>query len=184
VTDPPYHDDAQYSELSLPFRVWARIATNSLPGEAVVNSATGHNSGLGAYSALLTRIFAESRRVLRPEGHLVFGYANRLPEAWIDLFHALQDAGFWAVGYTIVHSENETDQAKRGVRACALDLLMDLLPTREPSLEQWRPSSHPTSPEEEFLALVGDTFLQVGQLLPGWEVNFSKRLRMSRFLAS
>ena len=96
----------------------------------------------------------------------------------------MQDAGFQAVGYTTVHSENETDQAKRGVRACTLDLLMDLVPREQTSLEQWRPVSFPASAEEEFLAIVGDAFLRVGQLHAGWEEDFSKRLRTSRFLAS
>ena len=41
LTDPPYHDDVQYSELSLPLRAWADLDLAPLEGEAVVNAATG-----------------------------------------------------------------------------------------------------------------------------------------------
>ena len=43
LTDPPYHDDVQYSELSLPFRAWAGLDTTHAVGDAVVNEAIGHN---------------------------------------------------------------------------------------------------------------------------------------------
>ena len=116
LTDPPYHDDVQYSELSLPFRAWAQLASGPLLGEAVVNAAVGQLTNDGAYENLLLNIFNETRRALKPNGHLIFSYANRSPKAWTALFAALQSAGFRAAGCEIVHSENETDHAKRGVK--------------------------------------------------------------------
>lgn len=41
LTDPPYHDDVQYGELSLPLRAWAQLSTDDLVGEASVNPANG-----------------------------------------------------------------------------------------------------------------------------------------------
>ncbi len=79
LTDPPYHDDVQYSELSLPLRAWAGLDNGVLAGEAVVNATTGQLTGVGQYEQLLTRIYSESRRVLREDGHLIFSYANRAP---------------------------------------------------------------------------------------------------------
>ena len=55
LTDPPYHDDVQYSELSLPFRAWAQLASGPLFGEAVVNAAIGQLTDDGAYEGLLLR---------------------------------------------------------------------------------------------------------------------------------
>jgi adenine-specific DNA methylase len=129
LTDPPYHDDVQYSELSLPLRAWARLPLTELGGEALVNVARGQNDGADEYRELLRSIFAECREHLRHNGRLIFSYANREPEAWVALFAALQDAGYAAVGCQVLHSENETDMAKRDVRACTLDLLMELVPS-------------------------------------------------------
>lgn len=184
LTDPPYHDDVQYSELSLPLRAWSRMSTAPLAGEAVVNEATGQNSGDGAYRQLLTRIFSEVRRCLKADGHLILSYANREPEAWIDLFTAFQEAGFRAVGCVVVHSENETDHAKRGVRACTLDLLMDLVPAGEAPVRQWcGDTEEQETAEHKFLRLVQRAFLRVGRLPQGWESNFRKDLLASEFLA-
>lgn len=182
LTDPPYHDDVQYSELSLPLRAWADLHMDELPSEAVVNESTGKNSQDGEYRDLLTRIFTEAARTLKGDGHLIFSYANRAPEAWVELFSALQAAGLRAAGFTIVHSENETDQAKRNVRACALDLIMDLLPAGTEPVDQWSPQTWGTTPEETFLKIVGRQFLQIGTLGGDWADTFTASLRKSRFL--
>ena len=180
LTDPPYHDDVQYGELSLPFRAWAGLDTARLAGEAVVNGG-GHAIG---YRTLLERIFKDCRRVLKPDGHLVFSYANREPKAWADVFAALQDAGFHASGFTIVHSENETDSAKRGVRACALDLIMDLTPEVGPEGGSWTPPAEeePEGEEHDFLRLVGRWFSRVGGLDGDWEQDMAQELEAHSFL--
>lgn len=192
LTDPPYHDDVQYAELSGPLRAWARIAneklTNeALTGEAVVNSATGQLVDDGAYEALLGRIFKEARRTLRSDGHLIFSYANRSPRAWAAVFGALQSAGLRAVGCEMVHSENETDHAKRGVRACTLDLMLDLVPEGPSAVEQHRPHPAPDIPltdERRFLGVVADMFLQVGGLKDGWRSEIHKTLSEHPFITS
>lgn len=182
LTDPPYHDDVQYDELSLPLRAWSRLSLQKLVNEAVVNSSNGFAPESADYRALLSRIFRECQRVLKPAGCLILSYANRQPEAWIDLFAALQGAGFWGVNYAIVHSENETDHAKRGIRACALDLMMELAPHPPPSPRVHRPKAHPTGPEADFLTMVGEKCLAIGRLSSGWEVEFAKVLKATPFL--
>jgi putative DNA methylase len=182
LTDPPYHDDVQYSELSLPLRGWAQLHMDRLDAEALVNQAVEHNHGEDDYRDLLRRIFAEAARTMRPDGHLIFSYANREPEAWIAVLGALQDAGLRASGYCLLHSENETDVAKRGVRACTLDLLMDLVPASGPLIEVWEPREFPETAEGQFLRLVGRTFARIGDLSPGWESEFARQLRASEFL--
>lgn len=147
LTDPPYHDDVQYGELSLPLRAWAQLSTAHLASEASVNPAHAEEESEDNYEVLLATIFAEVRRTLKPDGHLIFSYANRSPEAWTALFGALKHAGFRAAGYAIVHSENETDYAKRGVRACTLDFVMDLVPSGTGRVEQWKPAATPTTAE-------------------------------------
>jgi hypothetical protein len=182
LTDPPYHDDVQYSELSLPLRAWAGLPLAHPAGEAVVNERAGRNVKNGSYRKLLTRSFSEIRRVLTAEGHLVFSFANRNPAAWADLLDALQGAGLRAVGYSVVHSENETDSAKRNVRACTLDLILDLVPKGTSRIEKWVPPEVPPTAEGKFLSLVGRYVLQIGDLNNEWREAMSTELNASTFL--
>jgi hypothetical protein len=70
-----------------------------------------------------------------------------------------------ACGYLVVHSENESDVVKRGVRACTLDLIMDLIPKSERLLPtQWKPTSLPMTDEGTFLGIVGETFSKLAVL--------------------
>jgi 16S rRNA G966 N2-methylase RsmD len=186
LTDPPYHDDVQYGELSLPLRAWEGLATSALGGEAVVNPSTGQNTEELAYRHVLTLIFAEVRRTLRPDGHLIFTYANRSPEAWAYVLAALRDAGFRACGYEIVHSENETDYAKRGVRTCTMDLVLDLVPTSNAPLLCHVPTPEYRGEVDEvtFLRQIGATLMRLEELENGWEADFMTLLRRQAFLAN
>lgn len=181
LTDPPYHDDVHYGELSLPLQAWAGLVKPEASGDAVVNRVTGQLIAKGSYTALLASIFRESTRLLREDGHLIFSYANRDPRAWVDLLEALQSAGLQAVGCTVVHSENETDHAKRNVRACTLDLILDLVPISKRKVVQHRPVlGH--GPEEEFLGIVTGYVLSVGKLRDGWQDEFLSAAAQATFL--
>ena len=167
LSDPPYHDDVHYGELSLPFRSWAGLSTVPLSGEAATNRAVGVNPDRASYTASLEPVFRECHRLLRRGGRLVFSYANHDPEAWIALFSALQNVGFWAVACVSVHSENETDFKKRGVRSCTEDLLMELSP--EPL---GRDAVVLGGVEEiPFIGDVAAIFCSVGRLPDGWQTQ-------------
>lgn len=181
LTDPPYHDDVQYGELSQPLQSWANLVASDAGSDAVVNRATGQLVAAGSYPALLTSIFRESTRLLREDGHLIFSYANRDPRAWAQLLEALQGAGLRAAGCTIVHSENETDHAKRHVRACTLDLILDLVPVSRRKIIQHRPTLG-IGAEQEFLTIVADYVLSVGELASGWQTEFLEATIGARFL--
>ncbi len=177
LTDPPYHDDVQYGELSWLFRAW-RGDTSMLPGDVTVGSA---GCRANDYRALLSSVFREIRRTLKPEGHLILSYANREPEAWIDLAAALEDAGFSAVGYTFTQSENETDHAKRNKRATTIDLLLDLVPSG-PKLEKYAPSFQAQTAQEQFVVTAGSWLLRIGELPAGWEEQMRSELSQSPFI--
>lgn len=176
LTDPPYHDDVQYAELSLPLRAWAGLPSTSAGSSAVAGAGRPQDH----YRRSMTRILCEAVRVLRSDGRLVLSYANRDPEAWADLFEALQDAGLRPVCCVAVHAENERDQVKRGIRSCALDLLLELAPGA---------ASAPLSPrlpggdEGEFLGRVARWFVRIGGLQRGWRRELAADLRGSAFLA-
>ncbi|MEI2700387.1 MAG: hypothetical protein V9E94_19410 [Microthrixaceae bacterium] len=182
ITDPPYHDDVQYGELSDLFRAWGGSDTGDLDGDAIVRlgdtTATGRT-----YTKVLTEVFEEIRRALKPDGHLVLSYANRDPRAWVALFTALQDAGFQVAGYSVVHSENETDHSKSGRRSCTLDVLIDAIPVTDARVVQATPSALPVTDEARFCELVGTWALNVGALAPGWSEQLTCELRQQSFLS-
>lgn len=184
LSDPPYHDDVQYGELSLPLRAWAGLSTDDLLGEASVNQHTQQSTAIGEYKDLLTGIFQECNRILRPGGHLIFSYANRDTGAWAAVIGALQDADFQAIGYTVLASENETDVVKRNVRACMLDFMIDVVPKKTANVETWTPADLPPSAEGSFLAIIGETFMRLGDLEKSDLVAMRERLLKSDFLSN
>jgi hypothetical protein len=181
VTDPAYHDDVQYGELSDLFRAWAGQGTGPLDGDAVVCRLDGTRADT-IYRERLTAIFREIHRSLSSDGHLVLSFANRRPAAWIALITALDDTGFRSVGFTVVHSENETDHAKSGRRSCNLDVLIDLVKIGLGSIRQFQPEGAVRSDEEAFCRIVGQQTLKIGQLTSGWDEGFIESLDGSAFL--
>jgi SAM-dependent methyltransferase len=180
LTDPPYHDDVSYSELSLPLRAWA-----GLPQALDASGAAATPRAEEDYGDVLARIFSEVRRALKPSGRLVFSYANREPEAWVKLLDALQRAGFRGAGFAVVHSENERDASKRGVRSCNLDVLLELVPATGRGKAPSRTAAQPASDEEHaFCEAVGGWVLRVGSLRNGWQAALAAELRAQPFLTA
>lgn len=182
LTDPPYHDDVQYHELSLPFRAWAKLTRSRISGEAVAIPHSALLSGHKAYRGILHKVFRELRRVLKPEGRLLFSYANREPAAWVNLFAALKSAGFRPIGYSIVHSENESEHGKRKGRACNLDIILELVPASACIAGIWRPAPYIGNDEEKYLIAVGEAFLRAFDLVNGWEAELVEELRTHPFV--
>lgn len=137
VVDPPYSDNVQYSELADYFYVWLkRCQGHRKPEwfssllcengeEAVKNDARFRTAKTSAkqaaaeaqqhYQRLMTKVFSESRRVLRADGALTVMFTHKKQEAWEALFASLIEAGFvitatWPVK---TESEHSLHQAKK-----------------------------------------------------------------------
>ena len=112
VLDPPYYDNVMYAELSDFFYVWLkRTAGRVFPelfrrrltdkdNEAVANPARfagekGAKARAGIeYGDRMARIFAECRRVLRPDGVMTLMFTHKATGAWDALAGGLMEAGF------------------------------------------------------------------------------------------
>ncbi|GFG86907.1 hypothetical protein BST10_20020 [Mycolicibacter algericus DSM 45454] len=180
-TDPPYHDDVKYGELSEIFRAWAGLDPARLDGEAVVCNDIIDTA---AYEATLERAFCEMRRALKSGGHLVLSYANREHGAWAALFGALQGAGFTTIGYQVVLAESDVSYAKANRRACNLDVILDLVVADGRTLKRFNPSAATNVTEEEsFCRMLGTFALRVGSLEGSWRQELERAVTTHPFVA-
>lgn len=126
VMDPPYYDNVMYAELSDFFYVWLkRTAGHVYPelfkrqltdkeNEAVANPAKfADTKGARAQAALdyqrrMAAIFAECRRVLKPDGILTLMFTHKATGAWDALTSGLMDAGFTITASWPVNTESES----------------------------------------------------------------------------
>jgi len=133
VTDPPYFDSVQYSDLAAFFRVWLK---KLLPDAAdweydLSRSAVDFEaSGNGHYAKTLAGIFGECHRVLKKDtGRLVFTYHHWNPKAWASLTLALMRAQFVLINRYVVHSENPVSVHISNLNALTDDAVLVLAPS-------------------------------------------------------
>lgn len=146
VTDPPYFDSVQYSDLSAFFRVWLR---QLLPGEAdwtydVDGSAVDPhgNDKESRYAEIIGRIFKECHRVLRKEnGRFIFTFHHWNPKGWAALTLALKHARFVLVNRYVVHSENPTSVHIANMKSLTHDAILVLAPTKAGIRNGWQQPS-------------------------------------------
>lgn len=126
VMDPPYYDNVMYAELSDFFYVWLKrtagyvypeLFTRALTDkdrEAVANPAKFKNQERGAkalatrdYQERMAAIFAECRRVLKPDGIMTLMFTHKATGAWDALTKGLLDAGFTITASWPINTEAE-----------------------------------------------------------------------------
>ncbi len=125
VMDPPYYDNVMYAELSDFFYVWLkRTAGHVFPelfrrhltdkdSEAVANAARfkgekGAKALAGRdYQERMASIFAECRRVLKPNGIMTLMFTHKATGAWDALTTGLMEAGFAITASWPINTEAE-----------------------------------------------------------------------------
>jgi len=131
VLDPPYYDNVMYAELSDFFYVWLKRTAGLLfpedfadhltdkDREAVANPAKFKDfskvKGSGGakkranrdYQERMQAIFAEARRVLKPEGIMTLMFTHKATGAWDALAKGLVDAGFVITASWPIQTEAE-----------------------------------------------------------------------------
>jgi adenine-specific DNA methylase len=118
ITDPPYYDNVQYSELSDYFYVWLseclsddyeEFQSELVPKarEIVANEKVGKSEDFFIES--LSNVFTECHRVLDSDGEMVFTYHHNENEAWSVILEAIIESGFTVTGAYPVQSETDNN---------------------------------------------------------------------------
>ena len=146
VMDPPYYDNVMYAELSDFFYVWLkRTAGRVFPelftrhltdkdNEAVANPARfrgekGARALAGRhYQRRMAEIFAECRRVLKPDGIMTVMFTHKATGAWDALATGLMESGFAVTASWPVQTEASGSLHIRGKAAANSTVLLACRP--------------------------------------------------------
>ena len=91
LTDPPYGEAIQYSELSLVWNCWLR-QTYLAKNEIIINPQQDKDPE--TYSSLLNAFIIEASRVLRTNASMTISFHSKDIELWCNLAQSLYEAGF------------------------------------------------------------------------------------------
>jgi len=148
ITDPPYYDSVQYSELADFFYVWLKQGLEQdLPdifdGDSVVSEAEAvgnrtRKKSLDDYQGLLQSVFSESYDVLKDDGVLAFTFHHKDPEAWGAVLEAIDGAGYRVVQTYPVRGENRLSVHIKDQRAVLLDSVIVCRKDHKRGEAEWR----------------------------------------------
>jgi len=100
ITDPPYGDAIQYSELSFVWNCWLK-KPYAIEDEVIINPK--QEKSAQDYQAQLGEFVASTYRVLKPGGYFTLCFHNRDLDIWLEAMTSIRDAGF-ALEESNVHS--------------------------------------------------------------------------------
>jgi putative DNA methylase len=136
ITDPPFGDLLQYSELSDFFYVWLRLvlkekypdlfSPEDTPKalEAVENKARHPDDSAAFYQRVLTESWREAHRALKEGGLLAFTFHHSEDGPWVGVLQSLFDAGFYLEAtYPIRSDETKGDNAEFGSQKIEYDII-------------------------------------------------------------
>jgi len=127
ITDPPFFDNVNYSELADFFYAWQQLSKRGFLNGVVTtrNIKEVQDADPDAFSKKLMDVFKESERVLKDNGLLVFSYHHSKPAGWTSLAGAVFNAGFSIINAHPVKAEMSgaapKSQAKSPIQ---LDILL------------------------------------------------------------
>ena len=168
VFDPPYHDNVAYAELSDFFYVWLkRTAGYVFPEdftrhlsekdlEAIASPARFRNAGssdgsarqqaTADYESKMAQIFAECRRLIKPDGIMTVMFTHKSTAAWDAMTVALIGAGFSITRTWPVKTEAESSIHIKDKAAARTTILLVCRPREN------NPTPEPWHRVEEFIA--------------------------------
>ena len=97
ITDPPFFDNVHYSQLADFFYYWLNQTLEVSSDSSTRSPKEVQDTDPEMFTAKLTNVFAECRRVLRPDGLFIFTYHHSRHEGWAAIHQAIRHAGFVCV---------------------------------------------------------------------------------------
>ena len=97
ITDPPFFDNVNYSELADFFYVWLKrfdIDIGSLGQESTRAVGEVQDNDARRFASKLCDVFSECNRVLKDDGLLIFTYHHSRVDGWVSVYNAISGAGF------------------------------------------------------------------------------------------
>lgn len=119
ITDPPFFDNVNYSQLADFFHVWQRhvLGRNGHQVLHTTRSPAEVQTGDPAiFAGRLRAVWAECYRVLRPDGLLIFTYHHSRGEGWRAILEAIVKADFVIVVTHPIKSEMSVAAPKQQAR--------------------------------------------------------------------
>ncbi|WP_413354564.1 hypothetical protein [Microbacterium sp. 1P06AB] len=112
LTDPPYLDNVDYSELSDFFVPWlaatGQIVDPGGPSALSLAAKARRGDSLVRFQDGLTDCFTEAARILRPAGRLIFTFQHQTDGAWAALGEALAASGLQVVNVFPMRGDSES----------------------------------------------------------------------------
>lgn len=91
ITDPPYGDAIQYSELSYIWNAWLSKEYN-IKEEVIINPV--QNKGHKEFINQMRRFIIESHRVLKPNKYFTLCFQNKNIQIWKEIVKIIKEVGF------------------------------------------------------------------------------------------
>jgi putative DNA methylase len=134
ITDPPFGDNIQYSELADFFYVWLRLVLKKhypefqpqyCPKtlEAVANRARHPDDPDNFYKRILTDCWKEAIRLLKPAGMLAFTFHHSEDEPWVAVLESLFEAGFFIEATYPIRSDETKGEGQFGSQKIEYDII-------------------------------------------------------------
>ena len=97
LTDPPFFDNVNYSELADFFFVWLKKLNIGIDKATEVSTRVSgevQDDDPIRFEEKLCDVFRESNRVLKNTGSLIFTYHHSRVDGWVSVYNAIHGAGF------------------------------------------------------------------------------------------
>ena len=148
ITDPPYYDSIEYSDLSDFFYVWLKRTLPKTIGipfndeltpkeeECIVNPTQGKDKAY--FERQMGKAMAEGCRILSSEGIGVIVFAHKSTSGWEAQLQAMVDAGWTITGSWAIDTEMGTRMNAMGTAALASSVHIVCRPRDSNEIGDWR----------------------------------------------
>lgn len=134
ITDPPFGDNLQYSELANFFYVWLKLPLGEvypeyfgsdyspMALEAVANRARQEEPDR-FFQRILLECWKEASRVLKPAGLLAFTFHHSEDAPWVSVLESLFDAGFYLIATYPIRGDESKGEGAFGSQKIEYDII-------------------------------------------------------------